>query len=150
MFSFGPVAFRPITRFFFIKPDATLHKVQSSKMATRSNLYKNPSITYKKDLSLSSVLQNLKGMHHFNPSFPFLSHPPNAFFFSFSKLNFLYFQLTTSPPEMLRRLKNIHQPPMSERHVVNASAIQNHRLLSLVAGTVKLKSTTDLCLTRIT
>ncbi|KAM7250101.1 hypothetical protein ACFE04_021984 [Oxalis oulophora] len=28
-------------------------------MGTRSNLYKNPSISYKKDLSLSSVLQNL-------------------------------------------------------------------------------------------
>ncbi|CAL9029441.1 unnamed protein product, partial [Prunus brigantina] len=30
-------------------------------MGTRTNFYKNPSITYKKDLSLSSVLQNLKG-----------------------------------------------------------------------------------------
>ncbi|KAI9174375.1 hypothetical protein LWI28_016408 [Acer negundo] len=29
-------------------------------MGTRSNLYKNPSISYKKDLNLSSVLQNLK------------------------------------------------------------------------------------------
>ncbi|KAL5748491.1 hypothetical protein ACOSP7_025533 [Xanthoceras sorbifolium] len=29
-------------------------------MGTRSNLYKNPSISYKKDLSLSSVLENLK------------------------------------------------------------------------------------------
>ncbi|KAL6178343.1 hypothetical protein ACLB2K_049861 [Fragaria x ananassa] len=29
-------------------------------MTTRTNFYKNPSITYKKDLSLSSVLQNLK------------------------------------------------------------------------------------------
>lgn len=31
-------------------------------MGTRSNLYKNPSIAYKKDFSLSSVLQNLKGI----------------------------------------------------------------------------------------
>ncbi|BFG31421.1 hypothetical protein CerSpe_176950 [Prunus speciosa] len=29
-------------------------------MGTRTNFYKNPSIAYKKDLSLSSVLQNLK------------------------------------------------------------------------------------------
>ncbi|KAM1024575.1 hypothetical protein EV2_038910 [Malus domestica] len=29
-------------------------------MSTRSNFYKNPSISYKKDLSLSSVLQNLQ------------------------------------------------------------------------------------------
>ncbi|PPD66961.1 hypothetical protein GOBAR_DD36158 [Gossypium barbadense] len=29
-------------------------------MGTRSNFYKNPSLSYKKDLSLSSALQNLK------------------------------------------------------------------------------------------
>ena len=31
-------------------------------MGTRTNFYKNPSITYKKDFSISSVLQNLRGI----------------------------------------------------------------------------------------
>lgn len=31
-------------------------------MGTRSNFYKNPSLAYKKDFSLSSVLQNLRGI----------------------------------------------------------------------------------------
>lgn len=31
------------------------------KMGSRTNFYKNPSISYKKDLNLSSALQNLRG-----------------------------------------------------------------------------------------
>uniref|UniRef100_A0A2P2L4B1 Uncharacterized protein n=1 Tax=Rhizophora mucronata TaxID=61149 RepID=A0A2P2L4B1_RHIMU len=33
-------------------------------MSTRTNFYKNSSLSYKKDIGLSSVLQNLKGNVH--------------------------------------------------------------------------------------
>ena len=42
-------------------------------MSTRSNFYKNPSISYKKDLSLSSILQNLQG--NFNNTITLSSQP---------------------------------------------------------------------------
>ncbi|XP_040365994.1 uncharacterized protein LOC112178780 isoform X2 [Rosa chinensis] len=48
-------------------------------MTTRTNLYKNPSITYKKDLSLSSVLQNLQAYNIATGNAPPPEeHPPPA------------------------------------------------------------------------
>ena len=37
-----------------------LQKTERNRMGTRTNFYKTPSLSYKKDLNLSSALQNLK------------------------------------------------------------------------------------------
>ncbi|XP_031248495.1 uncharacterized protein LOC116106288 isoform X2 [Pistacia vera] len=47
-------------------------------MATRSNFYKNPSLAYKKDLSLSSVLQNLKAYNIVAGNVPPIEEQPPA------------------------------------------------------------------------
>ncbi|KAJ0049315.1 hypothetical protein Pint_15884 [Pistacia integerrima] len=47
-------------------------------MATRSNFYKNPSLAYKKDLSLSSVLQNLKAYNIVAGNVPLIEEQPPA------------------------------------------------------------------------
>ena len=41
---------------------ASQRERERERMGTRSNFYKNPSLAYKKDFSLSSVLQNLRGI----------------------------------------------------------------------------------------
>ncbi|XP_034217757.1 uncharacterized protein LOC117629317 isoform X2 [Prunus dulcis] len=52
---------------------------RATKMGTRTNFYKNPSIAYKKDLSLSSVLQNLKAYNiATGNASPIEEHPPAA------------------------------------------------------------------------
>lgn len=45
-------------------------------MGTRSNLYKNPSISYKKDFSLSSVLQNLRAYNVATGNAPLAEEQP--------------------------------------------------------------------------
>ncbi|KAK9276244.1 hypothetical protein L1049_005775 [Liquidambar formosana] len=47
-------------------------------MGTRTNFYKNPSITYKKDFGLSSVLQNLKAYNVATGNAPPADEPPPA------------------------------------------------------------------------
>ncbi|XP_044486435.1 uncharacterized protein LOC123211677 isoform X2 [Mangifera indica] len=47
-------------------------------MATRSNFYKNPSLAYKKDVSLSSVLQNLKAYNIVTGNVPPIEEQPPA------------------------------------------------------------------------
>ncbi|KAM3687024.1 hypothetical protein ACB098_10G046200 [Castanea mollissima] len=45
-------------------------------MGTRSNFYKNPSLAYKKDFSLSSVLQNLRAYNIATGNAPLTEQPP--------------------------------------------------------------------------
>lgn len=110
-------------------------------MGTRSNLYKNPSLAYKKDFGLSSVLQNLRGIYYYFSNQTDLINESNQFLLS------SIFQLTTSPLEMLLSpKKNNNLTVKRKSHAKNDAVIPNHRLI----GTLKSKRTMDLCLTRIT
>jgi hypothetical protein len=115
-------------------------------MGTRSNLYKNPSLAYKKDFGLSSVLQNLRGIYYYFSNQTDLFNESNQFLLS------SIFQLTTLPLEMLlspkknNNMKNNNLTVKRKSRAKNDAVIPNHRLI----GTLKSKRTMDLCLTRIT
>lgn len=89
-------------------------------MGTRTNFYKNPSISYNKHFSLSSVLQNLRGQASLQfsfSSFEIYLHL-NLVIYPF---NFRNLQLTTSLPVMF--------PPISMRKspARNVAGIRAHR-----------------------
>jgi hypothetical protein len=113
------------------------------KMGTRSNLYKNPSITYNKHFSLSSVLQNLHGLFS-NLSLPYSLIPiPTLSLTHQSSI----LQLTTSPPAMLLPTTNRLPLPPSP---TNVAVLSGHSNLITITKRMKLTMILHLCPTTIT
>lgn len=106
-------------------------------MGTRSNFYKNPSITYNKHFSLSSVLQNLQGLFPISLLIPSLSLSHQ-----FPNLQLI----TSSPATLLPTTNRIPLPPPPS----NVAAIPSHRSPVTITLRMTLKMSLPLCPTAIT